>query len=161
MPEKYDEKKLEPEILAFWDTNKIYQKAKEKNKGKESYYFLEGPPYTSGRVHIGHAWNLSLKDCFVRYKRMQGFDIFDRWGYDMHGLPTEHATEKKLNLHGKKEIVAFGVAKFIQECEKLALENAKQMNVDFKRLGAWFDFEHAYMPITQEYIEGEWWLIKQ
>ncbi|MBS3176036.1 isoleucine--tRNA ligase [Candidatus Woesearchaeota archaeon] len=161
MPEKYDEKKLEPEILAFWDTNKIYQKAKEKNKGKESYYFLEGPPYTSGRVHIGHAWNLSLKDCFVRYKRMQGFDVFDRWGYDMHGLPTEHATEKKLNLHGKKAIVEFGVAKFIQECEKLALENAKQMNVDFKRLGAWFDFENAYMPITQEYIEGEWWLIKQ
>ena len=161
MSEKYDEQAVEQEILQFWKKQHTYPKLKEKNKSNKSFYFLEGPPYTSGKVHIGHAWNLALKDAIVRYKRMQGLDVFDRWGYDMHGLPTEHATEKKLNISGKKGIQEFGVNKFIEECRIVALENAKEMNKDFWRLGGWFDYEHAYMPITKEYIEGEWWLIKQ
>ena len=104
MPEKYEEQAVEKEILQFWEKNKIYPKLKKKNKGKKHFYFLEGPPYTSGKVHLGTAWNLALKDSIIRYKRMQGFDVFDRWGYDVHGLPTEHATEKKLGISGKKAI---------------------------------------------------------
>ncbi|MBS3128980.1 isoleucine--tRNA ligase [Candidatus Woesearchaeota archaeon] len=161
MPEKYEEQAVEKEILQFWEKNKIYPKLKKKNKGKKHFYFLEGPPYTSGKVHLGTALNLALKDSIIRYKRMQGFDVFDRWGYDVHGLPTEHATEKKLGISGKKAIQEFGVNKFIDECRTLALENAAEMNKDFWRLGGWFDYENAYMALTKEYIEGEWWLVKQ
>lgn len=157
----YDFKVIEEGILKFWSDNKIYEKAKKKNaKGKE-FYFLDGPPYTSGKIHLGHAWNKSMKDAVLRYKRMQGLNVWDRAGYDMHGLPTEQATEKKLGIHGKEEIEKFGVNKFIEECRDLCIHYMHEMNKDFKRLGVWMDFENAYQPIDSSFIEGEWWLIKK
>jgi len=88
----------EPEILKFWEDRKTHLLASQRNRGKKPFYFLDGPPYTSGKVHIGTAWNKSLKDSILRYKRMQGFEVLDRAGYDMHGLPTENAAEKKLGI---------------------------------------------------------------
>ena len=96
-------KEVEEEILKYWEANDIYEKVKAKNKDKEKFYFLQGPPYTSGRLHIAHAWNNSAKDLVMRYKRMRGFDVWDRAGYDMHGLPTENAVMKKLGLKTKEE----------------------------------------------------------
>ncbi|MBI4150367.1 isoleucine--tRNA ligase [Candidatus Woesearchaeota archaeon] len=157
----YDPQTLEPEIVTYWEKNKVYQKAKAKGKKGKIFYFLDGPPYTSGKVHIGTAWNKALKDAVLRYKRMAGFNVWDRAGYDMHGLPTEHATEKKLGLKGKEDILKFGVGKFVKECEKLCVENMLVMNQDFIRLGVWMDFKNAYQSITKEFIEGEWWLIKK
>jgi len=157
----YDHKDVETKVAQFWKDKDIYAKAKNKNKGKQKFYFLDGPPYTSGKVHLGTAWNKSLKDCVLRYKRMAGFDVWDRAGYDMHGLPTEHATEKKLNISGKEAIEKFGVGKFIEECKKLCVENMLIMNEDFRRLGVWMDFDNAYQSITDEFIDGEWWLIKK
>ncbi len=151
---------FEPKILAFWNANEIYPKVKDKNKGKQKFYFLDGPPYTSGKVHIGTAWNKSMKDLILRYKRMQGFDVIDRAGYDMHGLPTENATEKKLGLKSKEEIPKMGVDKFVKACKDLSISNLKQMNEDFKRLGVWMDFENAYQTVSNDYIDGEWWLVK-
>lgn len=151
---------LEPEMMQFWKKNKMYDKLKAKLSGKQKFYFLDGPPYTSGKVHLGTAWNKSLKDCIIRYKRMQGFDVFDRAGYDMHGLPTENATEKKLGLQNKQDIENFGIKNFVEECRKLCTENLAVMNEDFKRLGVWMDFDNAYQSIKPEFIEGEWWLIK-
>jgi|TARA_B100000315_G_scaffold10804_1_gene10454 isoleucyl-tRNA synthetase len=161
MIDKYDATKLEPEILDFWKQNNIYGKAKEKNKGKKKFYFLDGPPYTSGKVHLGTAWNKSLKDSVLRYKRMQGFDVWDRAGYDMHGLPTEQAVEKKLKLKNKDEIPNFGVANFVNECREFAISNMLSMNKDFRRIGVWMDFDNPYQSIENTYMEGEWWLIKK
>lgn len=148
-------------MLSFWEEKRIYEKAKAKNAGKKPFYFLDGPPYTSGKVHLGTAWNKSLKDMVLRYKRMRGFDVWDRAGYDMHGLPTENATQKKLNLVGKEAIEAFGVSKFIAECKQLCLDNMELMNESFKRLGVWMDFDNAYQSVTKEFMEAEWWLIKK
>lgn len=161
MAKNYDFKEVEPKILKYWEDNKTWETLKEKNSGKQKFYFLDGPPYTSGRVHIGHAWNKSLKDIVLRYKRMKGFDVWDRAGYDMHGMPTEQATMKELGIEEKDEILKMGVAKFVQKCHEIAVRNMDQMNIDFKRLGVWMDFENAYRPIAPEYIEGEWWLIKK
>ncbi len=161
MAERYDPKLLEPQMLEFWNKNKIYNQAKSKNKGKKSFYFLDGPPYTSGSVHIGTAWNKSLKDMMLRYKRMSGFDVWDRAGYDMHGLPTEHKVQDKFNVHLKEDIIKFGVAKFVKECETLCITNMNNMSKDFERMGVWMDFENPYQSIKKEFIEGEWWLIKQ
>jgi isoleucyl-tRNA synthetase len=157
----YNFKELEPEILKFWQEKDIVEKAKEKNIGKKKYYFLDGPPYTSGKVHIGTAWNKSLKDMVLRYKRMQGFDVWDRAGYDMHGLPTAHAVQKKLKIKTKEEILEFGVDNFIRECEKLSTDNLKLMNEVFKSLGIWMDFDNAYQSMSAEFIDGVWWLIKK
>lgn len=159
--EMYDALKIEPEIMKYWKESKIYEKAKEKNKGKKQWYFLDGPPYTSGKMHLGLAWNKSLKDCVLRYKRMKGLDVWDRAGYDMHGLPTELKVQAKLKIKSKEDIPKFGVKKFIDECKKWSVENMQVMNKDFARLGIWMDFENAYQPISSEFIEGEWWLIKQ
>ena len=157
----YSFKEIEEEILKKWDKEKTYEKVKNKNAKGRKFYFLQGPPYTSGKLHIGHAWNNALKDVVLRYKRMQGFNVWDRAGYDMHGLPTENAVQKKLGIKDKQEIEKFGVEKFIKECIKFSSENAKIMDKDLARLGIWMDFENAYWPIKSDFIEGEWWLIKK
>ncbi|MBS1266466.1 MAG: Isoleucine--tRNA ligase [Candidatus Woesearchaeota archaeon] len=157
----YDFKKTEQKVFKHWQENKIYQKAKDKSKNGKIYYWLDGPPYTSGKVHLGTAWNKSLKDIALRYKRMQGFNVWDRAGYDMHGLPTAHAVMKKLGLKHKEDIEKFGVEKFINACKKLSVDNMHIMNKDFKRLGVWMDFENAYQSIKSEFVEGVWWLVKK
>jgi isoleucyl-tRNA synthetase len=161
MADAYNFKQIEEEILEFWKENKIHEKLQKRNKKGQKFYFLQGPPYTSGRLHIAHAWNNSLKDIVMRYKRMQGFDVWDRAGYDMHGLPTENKVQKNLNLKYKEDIITYSMDKFVQECKKFSVENAKLMDKDLERLGVWMDYENAYYPIKNEFIEGEWWLIKQ
>src|SRR3989338_1548842 len=161
MIQNYDAAKLEPEVLEFWKRNSIYEKSKERNKGKKKFYFLDGPPYTSGKVHLGTAWNKALKDCVLRYKIMQGFDAWDRAGYDMHGLPTEQAVEKNLGLKHKDEIPNYGIANFVNACREFAITNMISMNEDFKRIGVWMDFDNPYQSIQNTYMEGEWWLIKK
>ncbi len=161
MANDFNPLEFEPEILKFWEKSRIYEKAKRMNKGKKAFYFLDGPPYTSGKVHLGTAWNKALKDSVLRYKRMKGLDVWDRAGYDMHGMPIEHAVEKEQGIRHKDEIPKFGVEKFVRACEDFALRNLHLMNSDFKRLGVWMDFDDAYQSITTEFMEGEWWLIKE
>lgn len=157
----YEFKAVEEEILNYWENKRIYSKVKAKGKGKKKFYFLQGPPYTSGRLHMGQAWNHALKDMVLRYKRMRGFDVWDRAGYDMHGLPTEHKVQALLNLKTKEDIINFGLEKFSNECMKFSSTTAKQMDKDLWRFGTWLDYENAYWPITNDYIEGVWWLIKK
>ncbi len=165
----YDCKASEEGILKLWQDKGIYAEAKRQAKeraragktGTKPFYFLDGPPYTSGKVHLGTAWNKTLKDMVLRYKRMTGHDVWDRAGYDMHGLPTEHATQKELKLATKEDIEAYGVDRFIVACRALCLRNMGIMNKDFTRLGVWMDFENAYQSSTKEFMEAEWWLIKQ
>jgi isoleucyl-tRNA synthetase len=150
----------EEEILKFWNKNKIYAKQKALGTGKD-FYFLDGPPYTSGKVHLGTAWNKSLKDTIMRYKRMQGFKVWDRAGWDMHGMPVELAVARQLGLKTKEDIEKFGVAKFAKECVTFANGNLKSMENEFKRIGIWMDFDNAYKAIDNSFMENVWWLIKQ
>ncbi len=158
---KYDFKVIEEASHAFWKQHDIYNKVKMAKKGGKKFFFLQGPPYTSGNIHIGHAWNAALKDMALRYRRMQGFDVWDRWGYDMHGLPTENKVQKKLGLKTKEDIIAYGLDKFQKECYDFCMTYAKTMNEDFTNLGLWVDYENAYLPITPSFISGEWALIKK
>jgi len=156
-----DFKKIEEEVLKFWKENNIYERCRKKNAKGKKFYFLQGPPYTSGRLHIGHAWNNNMKDIAMRYFRMKGRNVWDRAGYDMHGLPTENAVQKKLNLNDKEAIIKYGIEKFSKECYNFSYNNALQMNQDLQRMGIWMDFENAYMPIKNDFISGEWLLIKK
>jgi isoleucyl-tRNA synthetase len=157
----FDHKKVEKEIVEFWKKDSIYSKNKAKNKGGKPFYFLQGPPYTSGRLHIGHAWNNSIKDFVLRYKRMKNYDVWDRAGYDMHGIPTSSKVQEKLGLKSKEDIEKFGMDKFIKECMAFSKEHAEIMNDDLFKLGIWMDYENAYMPINQDWIESVWFLIKK
>ena len=157
----YNHTEVEPAILQFWKEKKVTESLRTKNKDGKKFYFLEGPPYTSGRIHMGTAWNMALKDIFIRYKRMQGFNVWDRMGYDMHGLPTEQKVMKKLNLKNKGEIEEFGVKKFTEECEKFCIEMMQGMNEDFMRIGATLDFTDPYQPVKNTFMDAEWWLIKK
>jgi isoleucyl-tRNA synthetase len=161
MAKTYNFKEVEPEILKFWEDNNTYKNVKHKNHGKQKFYWLQGPPYTSGRMHLGTAWNHSLKDEILRYKRMRGFDVWDRGGYDMHGLPTESKVQKKFGLNTKQDILQFGLEKFSRECYKFAEEGAAIMSQDMWNMGIWLNNENAYMPIHNTFMEGEWFLIKR
>ncbi len=154
-------KELEPAILQYWNAHQILQRWRQKNQKGPKFYFLEGPPYTSGNIHLGHAWNMALKDLLLRYKRSRGFNVWDRMGYDMHGLPTEQKVMAKLGLQDKEDITRFGLKRFQQECREFCLAMMQKMNEDFLRLGATLDFSNPYQPITKEFMEAEWWLIKQ
>ncbi len=158
---KFDFKATEEGMIKFWEDNKIYPKIKDKLKGNKPFFFIQGPPYTSGRIHIAHAWNNSLKDMVLRYKRMRGFDVFDRAAYDMHGLPTARKVMAEHKLKHKDDIEKFGVENFINECIKFSLDKAELMNKDLWRVGIWMDYENYAKPLDNSYIEGEWFLVKK
>ncbi|MBT5342086.1 isoleucine--tRNA ligase [Candidatus Woesearchaeota archaeon] len=157
----YNHKELEAEMLDFWNKQKILDKLRKKNESGKKYYYLDGPPYTSGKVHMGTAWNKSLKDVSLRYKRSQGLNVWDRGGFDVHGLPTAHKVMAKHDLKTKEDIEKFGLGKFIKECTAFCLEMADQMVIDFQRMGVSLDYSDPYMALKNDYMEGQWWMIKK
>lgn len=161
MTNGYNPQKVEQEITDFWVKNRIYEKARERNRGKKRFYYLDGPPYTSGAIHIGHAWGKALRDSVMRYLRMKGMDVWDRPGFDMHGLPVALKVMEKFSLKTKEDIAEFGLSRFTEECKGFATGVMTRMIADFKRLGVWMDWDNSYIPITREFIEGNWWLIKR
>ena len=157
----YNFKELEPKIIEFWKSQKVVEKRQKKNVKGEKFYFLDGPPYTSGKFHLGHAWNYALKDIGLRYKRSRGFNVWNRNGFDVHGLPTEHKVMDKYKLVTKEDIQKFGLAKFTKECQKFCLEMADIMTKDLERMGITVRKKNPYMALTTEFMEGEWALIKK
>ncbi|MEM0324496.1 MAG: isoleucine--tRNA ligase [Candidatus Aenigmatarchaeota archaeon] len=151
----------EEKILNFWEENKIYYKQKEKLKNKKFFYFLDGPPYATGYIHMGTALNKILKDFFIRIYKMYGFNVWDQAGYDTHGLPIEYQVEKQLNFKSKKDIENFGIENFIKECKNFATKFIGVMNSQFKNLGVWMNFDNPYLTLTNEYIEGAWYTFKE
>jgi isoleucyl-tRNA synthetase len=159
--EKYEPQITEKNIVSFWEEKEVLTKINGRNKDGKKFYFLQGPPYTSGKLHCGQAWNHSLKDAVLRYKRMNGFSVLARAGYDMHGLPTELKVQAKNNLKHKEDIESFGLDKFAKECIQWSEEKSKVMTADLKSLGITLDFSDPYEPITKDYIDSIWYLVKK
>ena len=154
--------KIEEEIQKYWEEENIYREVVESKKGGKKFYFCQGPPFTSGHAHIGHAWNHSIKDAYLRFLTFQGYDVFRRAGWDMHGLPIEVKVEEEvLGTRTKKEIEEYGISNFIAECKKFAIKNMHRMTSQLKRLGVWLDWDDPYMTIDKRYIEGVWFCIKK
>jgi len=153
---------LEENILHYWKEQDIYSSIRKKEEGKEIWRFIDGPPYTTGSIHLGTAWNKILKDYLIKYKRMKGFKVTDTPGYDTHGLPIEVQMEKELGIKNKQEIQEYGIDKFIMNCKEFALKNLAIMNNQFKRLGCYFwDWDNPYITFRNSYIEGIWWTLKK
>ena len=115
-----DSNKLEEQILNFWKKEKIYEKSKKKNVLGKKFYFMDGPPYATGHIHMGTALNKISKDIAMRSRRLQGFNVFDKPGYDTHGVPIELQVEKEIGSRGKQDIEKYGVKKFVGKCKEFA-----------------------------------------
>ena len=161
VPTQYDPSAVEPRVAEYWEEVDAYEAAKQAHRDDPDFFFVDGPPYTSGQMHLGTAWNKTLKDAILRQKRMAGHDVYDRPGYDMHGLPIEVKVEEELGFDSKKDIEAFGVEAFIDECKQFALENRRKMDDDFQSIGAWMDWDDPYQTITPEYMEAAWWAFQR
>ena len=127
---------MEEKVQKFWDQNQIYQKTQKIRENNPKFSFLDGPPYCSGRIHLGTAWNKIIKDTFLRFKSMSGFNVRRQAGWDTHGLPIEHKVEGILGLKSKKEIEErIGIENFVNKCREFAIENKALMTQQFKMLG--------------------------
>lgn len=156
----YDFKTTEKEILQFWEKKKIYEKCKEANKNGETFYFCDGPPYATGQIHPGTAWNKIIKDSVCRYWRMMGMNVRAQPGFDTHGLPIEVKVEQEIGIKNKNEIEKYGIGKFIQKCKDFATKYIEIMSNQFKSTGVWMDFDNPYITYKDEYINSSWKTLK-
>lgn len=157
---RYEPHKVEELVKKFWNRENVYLRLKERRGRK--FYFLDGPPYPSSDViHVGTGWNKVIKDVVVRFRRMRGFDVWDRPGYDCHGLPIEVAAEKMLGFKTKKDIEEYGIGRFIEKCKEIVMTNVPAMTEQFKELGVFMDWDNPYMTLEDDYIESGWWLLKK
>ncbi|MEK6852176.1 MAG: class I tRNA ligase family protein, partial [Candidatus Thermoplasmatota archaeon] len=111
---------LEKRVQEFWRRTKAYEKTRKLRASGKEFYFVDGPPYTTGSIHLGQALNKTIKDAVVRWRRMQGFNVRDQPGYDMHGLPIEVQVEKTLGITNKQEIEELGIERFVATCRQFA-----------------------------------------
>ncbi len=157
----YQADKNEKEILEFWEKNKTFEKSVNERPEDNPYVFYDGPPFATGLPHYGHIVASLMKDVVPRYWTMQGHRVERKWGWDCHGLPIENIVEKELDLHGRQEIVDYGVDKFNSACHKTVLKYAEEWKKTINRMGRWVDMENDYKTMDIEYMESVWWVFKQ
>ena len=151
----------EREVEKFWKDNDIFQKSIDSRKEGETYTFYDGPPTANGKPHIGHVLTRVIKDMIPRYRTMKGYMVPRKAGWDTHGLPVELEVEKKLGLDGKEQIEEYGLEPFIKHCKE-SVWKYKGMWEDFSStVGFWADMDNPYVTYDNNFIESEWWALKQ
>ena len=151
----------EKQVEKFWKENQIFEKSMEDRKDDPTYMFYDGPPTANGKPHIGHVLTRVIKDMIPRYRTMKGYMVPRKAGWDTHGLPVELEVEKKLGLDGKEQIEEYGMEPFIQQCKE-SVWKYKGMWEDFSStVGFWADMENPYVTYHDDYIESEWWALKE
>ena len=151
----------EKETEKFWRENDIFRKSMENRKEGEVYTFYDGPPTANGKPHIGHVLTRVIKDMIPRYQTMKGKMVPRKAGWDTHGLPVELEVEKLLGLDGKEQIEEYGLDPFIQKCKE-SVWKYKGMWEDFSgTVGFWADMDDPYVTYHDDFIESEWWALKQ
>ena len=151
----------EKEVEKFWKDNDIFKKSMENRKEGPTYTFYDGPPTANGKPHIGHVLTRVIKDMIPRYRAMKGYMVPRKAGWDTHGLPVELEVEKKLGLDGKEQIEEYGLIPFIDQCKE-SVWKYKGMWEDFSStVGFWADMDNPYVTYHDDYIESEWWALKE
>lgn len=151
----------EKEVEAFWRERDIFNKSIELRKDSPTYMFYDGPPTANGKPHIGHVLTRVIKDMIPRYRTMKGYRVPRKAGWDTHGLPVELEVEKLLGLDGKEQIEEYGIEPFIKQCKE-SVWKYKGMWEDFSdTVGFWADMENPYVTYDDDYIESEWWALKE
>ncbi len=151
----------EKEVEAFWKDHDIFKKSMEDRKDGPSYMFYDGPPTANGKPHIGHVLTRVIKDMIPRYRTMKGYLVPRKAGWDTHGLPVELEVERLLGLDGKEQIEQYGLEPFIAHCKE-SVWKYKGMWEDFSStVGFWADMDNPYVTYHDDFIESEWWALKQ
>src|SRR3989339_2061434 len=140
MPDMHEtHAETEKELLEYWEKHRIFERSVNDRPADRSYTFYDGPPFATGLPHYGHIVASVMKDVVPRFWTMKGFRVERRWGWDCHGLPIENIVEKEFNLKSKKDIEAYGIAKFNESCEATVLTYAEEWKKTIRRLGRWVD----------------------
>ncbi len=151
----------EQQTEKFWKENDIFEKSMKAREGCKTYTFYDGPPTANGKPHIGHVLTRVIKDTIPRFMTMKGYMVPRKAGWDTHGLPVELEVEKLLNIDGKEQIESYGLAPFIDKCKE-SVWKYKGMWEEFSdRVGFWADMDNPYVTYHDDYIESEWWALKQ
>ena len=151
----------EKETLAFWKERDIFEKSMKATEGAPTYTFYDGPPTANGKPHIGHVLTRVIKDMIPRYKTMKGYYVPRKAGWDTHGLPVELEVEKLLGINGKDQIESYGIEPFIKKCKE-SVWKYKGMWEDFSgSVGFWADMDDPYVTYHDNFIESEWWALKE
>ncbi|MCR4650981.1 MAG: isoleucine--tRNA ligase [Lachnospiraceae bacterium] len=151
----------EKKTLEFWNEQDIFRKSMEQREKCETYTFYDGPPTANGKPHIGHVLTRVIKDMIPRYRTMKGYYVPRKAGWDTHGLPVELEVEKMLQLNGKEQIEEYGMEPFIDKCKE-SVWKYKGMWEDFSgTVGFWADMDDPYVTYHDDYIESEWWALKE
>ncbi len=161
MPAEDDFKKIEEDVLEFWEKNQIFEKGQELRKKAKPFVFFEGPPTANGRPGIHHFIGRVFKDLFNRYKTMRGFLVERKSGWDTHGLPVEIEVEKSLGLKSKKEIEEYGIVKFNKQAKESVWKYKDEWERFTKRIGFWIDLKKPYITYEPKYIESLWHIFKK
>lgn len=151
----------EKNVEKFWKDNDIFRKSMESRREGETYTFYDGPPTANGKPHIGHVLTRVIKDMIPRYRTMKGYMVPRKAGWDTHGLPVELEVEKLLGLNGKDQIEEYGMEPFIKKCKE-SVWKYKGMWEDFSgTVGFWADMDDPYVTYHDDFIESEWWALKE
>ena len=145
----------------FWAEHKIFEKRMENRKEGETYTFYDGPPTANGKPHIGHVLTRVIKDLVPRYRTMKGYMVPRKAGWDTHGLPVELEVEKMLGLDGKEQIEEYGLEPFISHCKESVWKYKGMWEGFSSTVGFWVDMDHPYITYDNNFIESEWWALKQ
>ena len=150
----------EKRVSEFWKENDIFGKSIASREGGEEFSFYDGPPTANGKPHIGHVLTRVMKDIIPRYKTMRGYHVLRKAGWDTHGLPVELEVEKSLGMDGKEQIEKYGIEPFIEKCKESVWKYKGLWEKMSDMVGYWADMEHPYITYADDYIESEWWSLK-
>ena len=151
----------EKAVADFWRENHIAQQAVDQREGCETFTFYDGPPTANGRPHIGHVLTRVIKDMLPRYQSMKGRKVLRKAGWDTHGLPVELEVEKAIGINGKEQIEEYGIEPFIKKCRESVWKYKSMWEQFSDVVGFWADMEHPYITYENDFIESEWWALKE
>ena len=151
----------EKETAKFWKDNDIFQKSIKQREGNPTYMFFDGPPTANGKPHIGHVLTRVIKDMIPRYHAMKGEYVPRKAGWDTHGLPVEIEVEKIIGIEGKEAIEEYGVEPFIEKCKESVWKYEGMWREFSDIVGFWADMDNPYVTYHDDFIESEWWALKQ
>ena len=161
LPESVSFPELEEGVLARWREHDVFRESVRRRRGAEPWVFYEGPPTANGRPGSHHVLARVFKDVFPRYQTMRGRYVERKGGWDCHGLPVEVAVEQKLGFKNKKDIEAYGIAEFNQQCRESVFEFLEDWTALTERIGYWVDLENPYRTLDAPYMESVWWALRQ
>ncbi|MBS1262196.1 MAG: Isoleucine--tRNA ligase [Calditrichaeota bacterium] len=161
VPNPPDFPRQDHEVLEFWERERIFERSIEQRAGRDDYVFYDGPPGTNGPPHIGHLMQSALKDVWPRFWTMRGKRVLRKAGWDTHGLPIELTADRDLDLHSKPDIEAYGVQRYIDYCRETVFRFKGEWEQAIRRIGRFLDMEDFYATYTNQYIQSDWWVLRQ